>query len=65
MAEIQNPSLTNPEETEIDGDQKLTDPYDDVAAISARIDRALSIDRFQRSLFEREWFRNVLFLAGQ
>lgn len=41
------------------------DPYEDVKAISARIDRALSIDRFQRSLFEREWFRNVLFLAGQ
>jgi hypothetical protein len=41
------------------------DPYQDVQAISARIDRALSIDRFQRSLFEREWFRNVLFLAGQ
>jgi hypothetical protein len=66
MAEIQNPSLTNPEEAEIDGDQKDDqNPYDDVAAISARIDRALSIDRFQRSLFEREWFRNVLFLAGQ
>jgi hypothetical protein len=63
-SDIQNPNLTNPEDKEIDGDQ-LADPYEDVAAISARIDRALSIDRFQRSLFEREWFRNVLFLAGQ
>jgi hypothetical protein len=33
------------------------DPYEDLQAISARIDRALSIDRFQRSLFERSWFR--------
>src|SRR5581483_1366308 len=41
------------------------DAYADKQAISARIDRMLSIDRFQRSLFEREWFRNVLFLAGQ
>lgn len=54
----------------IEGDQDEAveegkDPYEDVAAISARIDRALSIDRFQRSLFEREWFRNVLFLVGQ
>jgi hypothetical protein len=53
MAEIQNPSLTNPDEKELDGDTQAADPYDDVAAISARIDRALSIDRFQRSLFER------------
>jgi hypothetical protein len=29
------------------------DPYEDLQAISARIDRTLSIDRFQRSLFER------------
>ena len=64
MPDFSNVSLVNPEEKEIDG-QDFADPYDDVAAISARIDRALSIDRFQRSLFEREWFRNVLFLAGQ
>lgn len=40
-------------------------PYDDLQAISARIDRTLSIDRFQRSLFERNWFRNILFTVGQ
>ena len=36
------------------GDPSAIDkPYEDKQAISARIDRTLSIDRFQRSLFER------------
>lgn len=52
-------------DTALQGDQEMQDPYEDTQAISARIDRTLSIDRFQRSLFEREWFRNVLFIAGQ
>ena len=47
-----------------------TDPYDisipeNALAISARINRNIQIDRFQRQQFEREWFRNVLFLVGQ
>ena len=57
------------DDKELEGDEKDAaagkDPYQDTQAISARIDRCLSIDRFQRSLFEREWFRNVLFIAGQ
>jgi hypothetical protein len=38
-------------------EESLENPYEDLQAISARIDRTLSIDRFQRSLFERSWFR--------
>src|SRR5581483_7166775 len=58
--------VDNPDDEQLDEDaEQGKDPYEDVQAISARIDRALSIDRFQRSLFEREWFRNILFLAGQ
>lgn len=39
-------------------------PYDDKNAASKRIERALSADRLQRSMFERDWFRNILFIAG-
>lgn len=53
------------DDQKLSGDESLNDPYEDLQAISARIDRTLSIDRFQRSLFERSWFRNILFLAGQ
>jgi hypothetical protein len=46
-----------------------TDPYDisvpgNALALSARVNRLISMDRFQRQQFEREWFRNVLFVAG-
>jgi hypothetical protein len=51
-----------PSETEPEDEQN---PYADLQAISARLDKALTVDRFERSLFEREWFRNVLFYAGQ
>jgi hypothetical protein len=47
-----------------------SDPYDvdvpeNALAISARINRMIQLDRFQRQQFEREWFRNVLFYVGQ
>ena len=47
-----------------------TDPYDisipeNALAFSARINRLIQLDRFQRQQFEREWFRNVLFMVGQ
>lgn len=38
--------------------------YTDKQAISARISKKLSIDRFQRTAFERDWYRNILFIAG-
>lgn len=41
------------------------DPYTDQAAISKRIDYFAQRDRFTRWLFEREWFRNVLFYIGK
>jgi len=50
-------------------DAERLNPYDftnpDIKLkISKRIQKTLEVDRFQRSLFEREWFRNVLFYAG-
>lgn len=39
-------------------------PYEDMQEISERIDKVLSSDRFSRALFERDWFRNILFIAG-
>jgi hypothetical protein len=33
---------------------KTDDPFEDRLAISSRIDRCLSTDRYQRALFERE-----------
>lgn len=41
------------------------DPYADLAKINERMDRVITIDKYQRSLFEREWFRNILFYVGQ
>jgi hypothetical protein len=46
-----------------------TDCYDidipeNALAISARINKTIQMDRFQRQQFEREWFRNVLFYVG-
>jgi len=41
------------------------DPYQDKAAISKRIDFFTQRDRFTRWMFEREWFRNVLFYIGK
>lgn len=41
------------------------DPYENLEEISKRIDNVLSVDKFQRTLFESEWFRNVLFYVGQ
>lgn len=41
------------------------DPYTDQGAISKRIDFFTQRDRFTRWMFEREWFRNVLFYIGK
>src|SRR5690348_7512463 len=40
------------------------DPYLDTDAISARIDRVLDTDRWNHQLFESNWARNCLMLAG-
>jgi hypothetical protein len=45
------------DDEKLNGEDTEENPYADLQAISARIDRTLSIDRFQRSLFERSWFR--------
>ncbi len=41
------------------------DPYQDFDFVNKRIDKAAEVDKFHRSLFEREWFRNILFYIGQ
>jgi hypothetical protein len=46
-------------------EQQTEDPYQDLEEISKRIDGVINIDRFQRTLIESEWFRNVLFYVGQ
>lgn len=40
-------------------------PYDDNEKISALIDKRLETDRNSRAVFERNWFRNILFSVGQ
>lgn len=54
-------------ETDTPGDP--LDPYDltpeNKQKISARIDKQLGVDKFSRTQFERQWFRNVCFYAGQ
>lgn len=46
-------------------DETDADPYADKAAVSKRIDFFLRKDRFTRWIFEREWFRNVLYYIGR
>src|SRR6266568_255297 len=41
------------------------DPYTDKGAINKRIDFFSQRDRFTRWMFEREWFRNILFYIGK
>jgi len=45
------------------------DPYElseeNRRRISARMDKRLAVDKFSRTQFERAWFRNVCFYAGQ
>src|SRR6185369_9989266 len=38
--------------------------YNDINAISSRIDRVLSTDKFSHQLFESGWFRNILMICG-
>ena len=47
------------------GEDTGGDPYQDKAAVSARMDFFLRKDRFTRWIFEREWFRNVLYYIGR
>lgn len=39
-------------------------PYEDLKAVSARIDRVLDTDKWSHQLFESGWFRNILMIAG-
>lgn len=62
-------SLISKDDTDLSVEERMN-PYDwkntEIALkMSKRIHKTLDVDRFQRSLFEREWFRNVLFYAGQ
>lgn len=47
-----------------EGTPKTPDPYADLKAINERITRTLENDRLERSQFEKEWFRNILFYLG-
>ena len=44
---------------------KQTGDYTDKNAISGRIDFFMAKDRYTRWIFEREWFRNVLYYLGR
>lgn len=52
-----------PESTPEASPYELTD--ENKKKISARIDKMLGVDKFSRTQFERQWFRNVCFYAGQ
>src|SRR6185369_11226050 len=39
-------------------------PYEDIQAVSSRIDRVLDSDKWNHQLFESGWFRNLLMIAG-
>lgn len=49
---------------ELERKPETADPYEDLGAISARIDRVLETDRWSHQLFESGWFRNILMIAG-
>lgn len=63
MAVIDDLEFTQSDEVSDDGVEK--DPYSDLLAINSHIEKKLETDKFQRSLFERGWFRNILFFVGQ
>lgn len=56
---------TNSSESLPPSPQGGMDPYTDKGAINKRIDFFTQRDRFTRWMFEREWFRNVLFYIGK
>lgn len=60
-----NSSELGPPKPNVAGADGQPDPYADKAAVNKRIDFFLQRDRFTRWLFEREWFRNVLFYIGK
>lgn len=43
---------------------ETANPYEDLEAISSRIDKTLSADTFARTLFCSDWFRNLAMIAG-
>lgn len=43
---------------------ETANPYEDLEAISSRIDKALSADTFARTMFCSDWFRNCAFIVG-
>lgn len=55
--------------SEDEGEVLPPDPYEltpeNKQKISARMDKRLAVDKFSRSQFERAWFRNICFFAGQ
>lgn len=65
------PNVSDPEQLGVDdsASAQAPDPYElsdeNKKKISARIDKKLGVDKFSRSQFERSWFRNICFFAGQ
>lgn len=47
------------------GPKNQDDPYSDKNAISGRMDFFMQKDRYTRWIFEREWFRNILYYLGR
>jgi hypothetical protein len=48
-----------------EGDEEDKDPYSDLEKINKRINDGLNSDKSQRAIFERSWFRNIMFWIGQ
>jgi hypothetical protein len=48
-----------------DDNQEEESPYKDLELVNKHINDGLNADKSQRSIFERSWFRNVLFWVGQ
>lgn len=63
------PRAENSGNKETDDDTPVSSPYDPTPEnknrVSERIDKRLGVDKFTRSQFERAWFRNIAFRAGQ
>lgn len=60
---IEDKSLDN-SGGEADAKPGTENPYEDLEAISSRIDKALSADTFARTLFCSDFFRNCAFIVG-
>lgn len=70
LTQILDSNLSPPvsDKSEVDKPEEGTDPYelndDNKRKVNERVKKKLEADRFARYLFERIWFRNILFAAG-